>query len=336
MLCTSISVPYALHLYLCSLCTHTLPHPAAYICLLLLDIMFIILLLLCFALLLPVSLGRSGSGAALTPIKILWIHPVGSAPRHASAPRAPARADPHSFRSFLNSIKHPNTQVDVVSLSRGPPHLEYQSYEALVAADTLNVIRRAELQHYDAAVIGCFYDPFLDAAREVSKAMSVTAPAEAALHIATTLGRSFSILVGRKKWIPKMRENVLKYGFGGHLASFKALGLWVEELQADPEETQRRMVAAAREAVDEDGAEVIILGCTIEYGFYAKLQQLLGVPVVDVVAATLSYTEMLVNLKRRYGWTHSKQRTYEGPPQEQLDFLLKQYQNRSMVKPKPA
>jgi allantoin racemase len=38
----------------------------------------------------------------------------------------------------------------------------------------------------------------------------VTAPAEASMHIAVTLGQRFSIIVGRTKWIPLMRENVIK------------------------------------------------------------------------------------------------------------------------------
>ena len=89
-------------------------------------------------------------------MKILWINPVGTADFDAP------------IGEFLSGAKTPGTEIDVVSLPRGPLHLEYHYYEALILADTLHEIRRAELAGYDAAVIGCFYDPGLREARELS------------------------------------------------------------------------------------------------------------------------------------------------------------------------
>ncbi len=238
--------------------------------------------------------------------KILWIDPVGT------------DLFDQPIKEFLETAKGPETKLDVVSLARGPMHLEYHYYEALILTDTLHAVRKAELDGYDAAVIGCFYDPGLREAREITERLVVTAPAEAAMHIATTLGHTFSILVGRKKWIPKMHENVVKYGFTDQLASFKSLGMGVYEFQKDPAETARRMRAAAREAVEVDGAEVIILGCTIEFGFYKELQEELGVPVIDAVLAPLKFAEFLTGLKDKFNWTHSKVYGYQSPPREEI------------------
>jgi allantoin racemase len=238
--------------------------------------------------------------------KILFIDPVGT------------DLFDQSIKEYLETAKHPETQVDVVSLERGPMHLEYHYYEALVIADTLHTVRKAELDGYDAAVIGCFYDPGLLEAREITEKLVVTAPAEAAMHIATTLGHSFSILVGRRKWIPKMHENVVKYGFSEKLASFKSLDMGVYDFQKDPALTAQRMRDAAREAVEVDGAEVIILGCTIEFGFYKELQEELGVPVIDAILAPFKYAEFLSELKERFAWTHSKIYGYESPPRSEI------------------
>ncbi|MBC7098278.1 hydantoin racemase [Candidatus Bipolaricaulota bacterium] len=239
-------------------------------------------------------------------MRILWINPVGTADFDAP------------IGEFLSGAKSPGTEIDVVSLKRGPMHLEYHYYEALILADTLHEVRRAEREGYDAAVIGCFYDPGLREAREIAERLVITAPAESAMHIATTLGHSFSIIVGRKKWIPKMHENVVKYGFKDHLASFKSVELGVYDFQKDKEETSRRLKAAAREAVEEDGAEVIVLGCTIEFGFYRELQGELGVPVIDAVLAPLKYAELLVELRDRFGWKTSKVYGYQSPPLEEI------------------
>ncbi len=234
--------------------------------------------------------------------KILWINPVGT--DLFDTPIA----------EFLDQAKEPGTQVDVVSLRRGPMHLEYHYYEALVLTDTLHRVKQGERDGYDAAVIGCFYDPGLREAREIVEKMVVTAPAESALHIATTVGHSFSVIVGRKKWIPKMHENVVQYGFKEQLASFKSVDLGVYDFQKDTQETERRLHAAAREAVEEDGAEAVVLGCTIEFGFYRELQAKLKVPVIDAVLAPLKYAEFLVGLRDRFGWGHSKVYGYQSPP----------------------
>ncbi len=219
-----------------------------------------------------------------------------------------------ALQQELEDAKGVGTEVNVTALSRGPDNLEYRYYEALVLTDTLEVVRRAEEDGYDAAVIGCFLDPGLGEAREISERLVVTAPAEATVHLATTLGRSFSIIVGRQKWVPRMHDNVVLYGLSSRLASFKTIGLGVREFQKDREETVRRLEEAAFKAVEEDHAEVIILGCTMEFGFHRELQSKLGVPVLDPVIAPLKYAEFLVECRDRFGWSHSKVCAYQSPP----------------------
>lgn len=238
--------------------------------------------------------------------RVLWINPLGS--DLFDAP----------IREYLDSAKSSSTEIKVISLDRGPMHLEYHYYEALVLTDTLHAVKKAENEGYDGAVIGCFYDPGLREAREITDKLVVTAPAEACMHVATTLGNSFSIIVGRKKWIPKMHENVVHYGFKDRLASFKSVDLGVLDFQRDEAETERRLRDSALEAIEKDGAEVIILGCTAEFGFYKKLQEELKVPVIDAVLAPLKYVEFLIGLNKQLNWGQSKVYGYESPPREEI------------------
>lgn len=247
--------------------------------------------------------------------RILFINPVG------------IDSFNQPIKEYLKPRKSSGIECDVVSLDRGPQHLEYHYYEVLILPDTLNRIKQAEKEGYDAAVIGCFYDPGLREAREIVEDMIVTAPAEASMQIASTLGNKFSIIVGRNKWIPQMHENVLNYGFRDKLASFKSLGLGVHDFQKDPQETARRMMKKAREAKEEDLAEVIILGCTIEFGFFEELQKEIGVPVLDAVLASFKHAEFLLELREKCGWSHSKVGGFESPPKSEIhDWdLQKQY-----------
>jgi allantoin racemase len=236
--------------------------------------------------------------------KVLYIDPVG-------------KGVVDEGHQFLTSHKREGTELKMVMLPRGPEHLEYRYYEALVLVDILHLIAEAETEGFDAAIIGCFYDVGLQAAREVARLMPVVAPCEASTHLAATLGDKFSIIVGRRKWIPEMRENVVKYGMGDRLASFKSVDLGVLEFHQDEVETARRFRQVAREAVEDDGAEVVILGCTATYGFFEELQEELGVPVIDPMIAALKTAEFAAELKTRLGWSHSKIGAYESPPPEE-------------------
>lgn len=238
--------------------------------------------------------------------RILWINPG-----------LPVAGLNQQFEALLEKEKHKGTEVKIVSTGRGPRDLEYRYYEALVIPDILHKIKEAEKEGYDAAIIGCFYDPGLQAAREIADIV-IVAPAEASMHLAATLGSKFSIIIGREKWIPRMVENVRNYGMELELSSFKSINLRVSEMQADKACTMRRMRQAAWEAVEEDLAEVIILGCTMEYGFFQDLQLSLKVPVIDPIIAAFKYAEFLCELKKRFGWGHSKRGGYERPPNNQI------------------
>jgi len=234
--------------------------------------------------------------------RILWINPGGTDLFN------------RSIKEYLERYKDADTEVSVVSMHRGPHHLEYQYYCALAIPDILHKIKEAEKEGFDGAVIGGFYDLGLQEAREVTKDFVVTAPAEACLHIATTLGDSFSILTGHERWVPVIRDKVIKYGFQSHLASFKAINMGVLDFHVDEAKTLTRLLAVGREAIEKDKANVLILGCTIEFGFFLELQDKLKVPVLDPVLAPFKYAEFLIALKELFNWTHSKYLRYETPP----------------------
>lgn len=240
-------------------------------------------------------------------MRILWIDPIGT--------------DVFSgdMLEILRQAKRSGTEVDVVSLPEDrPKHLEYHAYEGLVVGDLVRITHEAA-EHYDGIVIGCFYDIGLREAREVSGKAIVTAPCQSATAIASNLGNTFSVLVGRRKWIPKMRENVHLYGHGLRMVSMLPLELGVHDFQTDHDLTCDRLLSAGRKAVEEDGAEVLILGCTAEYGFNRTMQNELGVPVIDAVTAPFKYAEFLVDLAERFGWNPSRKWGSEAPPMEELE-----------------
>lgn len=238
-------------------------------------------------------------------MRVLYIAPVGS------DIYLPARAE------ICEQAGNAGTAIDIVSLPLGrPTHVEYHAYEAMVLADVVKH-SYAAANKYDAFVIGCFYDLGLREAREVSGRTVVTAPCQASTSIAMALGNTFSILVGRRKWIPKMSENVRTYGLEHAMSSMRAVDLGVHDFQSHAE-TEDRLMETGRRCVEDDGAEVLILGCTAEFGFHEKMQDELGVPVLDPMLSALKYAEMLVDGARRFGWYPSRKWGSEAPSEEEI------------------
>lgn len=239
--------------------------------------------------------------------KVLWLNPIGT------------DIFDRPIRDVLCSVKNEDTRVDVVSFGTGPKHLEYRYYEALAIPEIVRAVRWAEGAGYDAAIIGCFYDPGLRDARSITDNIAVLAPCETCAHIAATMGYKFSIIVTEELCVPQMMDNLRSYGLGDKVASFKTLGMGVHELRRDEGFTARRIRERAKEAVEEDHAEAVILGCTIQFGFYKSIQTDLGVPVIDPVVATFKYAELSAELKNRFGWTHSKKYGYKSPPISEIE-----------------
>ena len=240
-------------------------------------------------------------------MKILWINPIGS------------DSYDEVIGKILKDSAQQGTEIDVISLPADrPKHLEYHAYESIVTPDITSLAYHYAPQ-YDAIVIGCFYDVGLREAREVSGNCIVTAPCQSSVMFAANLGNSFSVLVGRKKWIPRMSENIRTYGYGHAFASMRPLGLGVQEFQADPQRTEEIMLEEGRLAVEEDNAEVLILGCTLEFGFHEKMQDILGVPVIDVVAAPFKMAEMLAGSAALFGWYPARKWGSEAPPRDEIE-----------------
>lgn len=225
---------------------------------------------------------------------------------------------------FLDATKahaRPGTEIHVTSL---PPedgafeHIEYRSYEGRVTTGVMRAVRAAARADFDAFVIGCFYDTALHEARELSGDMIVVAPCMAACEIATSLANRFGVIIGRRKWANQMHGNIVEYGHGGRCTGLYHVELGVTEFQADHDETEKRLLAAGRRAVEEDYAEAIILGCTLEIGFHERLQDQLGVPVIDPSIAAFKRAEYAAALRRDCGWVPSRKWTCEAPPEEEM------------------
>jgi allantoin racemase len=192
------------------------------------------------------------------------------------------------------TVAGPGTTVEAVNPAMGPASIESHYDEALSVPGLLTEIVRGEKEQADAYVIACFGDPGLDAARELAHG-PVVGIAEAAMRAACFLGRGFSVVTTLDRTKGRAWDLADRYGARPFCRGVYACDIPVLDLENDPSVTDR-VTALGRQALETDGSDVIVLGCAGMADLCEAVSKRLGVPVVDGVAAAVTFAESLVRL----------------------------------------
>lgn len=199
-------------------------------------------------------------------------------------------------------------QLDITILEKGSSSLENMYDEFHSAPYILKKVKWAEENQYDAVVIDCFFDPAIEAAREVTS-IPILGPGHSAAYLAVQVATKFSIIGPTMDPNSKriVISNMKKYGVADRLVSLRGVNLEVLELERNPQRTLELLIKETEEAIMEDGAEAIVLGCTGLSTFAKLLQEHLikenlYVPIIEPLrAATYNAIYMVL-----YGISHSK------------------------------
>jgi Asp/Glu/hydantoin racemase len=181
------------------------------------------------------------------------------------------------------------------TLKEGPPGIQSQRDVENVVQPLLALIGR---EHNQAAafVIACFSDPGLHVAREASE-RPVFGISESGLASAMSLGDRIGVIAILAASMPRHRRYFRSMGIESRICGERPIGLPVVEL-SDEAKTYGRMVTVGRELRDEDGAEVIVMGCAGMARYRQRLEDELGLPVIDPSQAAVGQAISAVRL----GW----------------------------------
>jgi len=204
---------------------------------------------------------------------------------------------------LLNSWAFPGTTVIVRDVASGPASIESGYEEALAVPAAVEAIVECERDGFDAAIIGCFGDPGMEAARELVS-IPVVGPCESSLLLAASLGHKFSILTIFDSLIAGQELLAYKVGVRDKLASVRATDIPVLELMKDPKATRMRLTEVAGACAKEDRADAFLFGCmTMSFLDMAEeISVAVGGAAVNAAKAALKQAETLVSI----GLSHSK------------------------------
>ncbi len=166
-------------------------------------------------------------------------------------------------------------------LRNGPESVESAVDEVLAGPGVIDAALTAESDGIDAIVIDCMLDPALDAARE-AVSIPVVGCGEAGLEAAASMG-PFSVVTVLQRQERAFRGLASRYGFAETLVSVRGIGIPVLELEKNREASLAATVAECRAAIDEDGANAIVFGCTGMLGLARDAADGLGIDPARVV-----------------------------------------------------
>ncbi len=206
------------------------------------------------------------------------------------------------------SVAGPDTEITSVNPAHGPVSIEGYYDEVFSVPGLLEEIAKGETAGVDGHVIACFDDTGLDAARALANA-PVVGICESAVHLASLVAGSFSLVTTLGRSVPALEGLMLRYGMERRCRSVRAAEVAVLDLEAPGSTARDRIKAEIWAALREDGAEAIVLGCAGMADLAAELSETFGVPVIDGVAAAVKMIEALVGL----GLKTSKVGAYAAP-----------------------
>ena len=163
---------------------------------------------------------------------------------------------------------------------------------------------KAEEEGFDAVCIDTVSDSGLYALRS-RLSIPVFGPGQAALHAACMLGHKFSVITMWDEWFHLYKKILSEYKLEARCASLRSIQTrpdLQELLEGKEEVIFKKLEAESLKAIEEDGADVIVLGSTTMHQSHGYLSGVLPVPVINPGQISYKLCEVFLEL----GLSHSK------------------------------
>lgn len=183
--------------------------------------------------------------------------------------------------------------VQCVELPKSPPGIETDEHVRMVIPNIIEKIAESDANAY---VLSCFSDPGIDQVR-ASTDKPVVGIAESAYLAALGLGRTFGIVSLGPSSIGRHKRYLDALGLSGRLAGDRSIDMTIPQLMAN--NVVETVVRTGMKLRDEDGADVVILGCAGLGSYRAAMEEMLGLPIVDPVQAGVALAVTNLDLKYR-------------------------------------
>jgi Asp/Glu/hydantoin racemase len=199
--------------------------------------------------------------------------------------------------SAARAVASKGTEILAVSAPFGLPLIVTRA-DWLAAGPATLAALAAHRGNYDAAVIACFGDPGLDAAKELLD-VPVLGISEAAFHAACMLGRRFGVVSFTAALRPMFEDCLDHHGLAARCAGFRMGPAFSGDPGTVAEERLDLLADLCADSAEQDGAEAIILAGGPLAGLAPLLQPRVAVPLIDGTQAAVRLAEARAGLVPR-------------------------------------
>lgn len=188
------------------------------------------------------------------------------------------------LRACLAPFEFPGQiEIECMTLAEGPFGIESMLDAESVVLPLHRIV--AERQDVDAFVIACYSDPGLALCREVTT-KPVFGIQESGLFSALQRGGRVGVVALGPKSIARHLPYIRALGLESRLAGERPLHLSVA--QSEEKSAYPRIEEVARELVELDLADTLLMGCAGLAGHCKELEASLGVPVTEPTQAAVT------------------------------------------------
>lgn len=201
----------------------------------------------------------------------------------------------------------PDTVVDGLTAAFGVPYIATRSEMAIAGYALLDNLARHH-RGYDAIIVGAFCHTLVPPVKELMP-LPVVGIAEAGMRTAQIFGRRISIIGIGAPDRGANEEIIDELGMGPQIASIRRLPLSGTDLAKNQLNAEAVVIEEGQKAVDDDQADVLVLGGAAFAGMAERVADRLPVPVISPVPQAIALAEVTA----RTGWRKPTKGTFSPP-----------------------
>lgn len=197
----------------------------------------------------------------------------------------------------VGHVLAPDFCAEYVNVSKGTCTIESRYAEFLNTQDIIELSKMAEAQGFDGIYVDCFGSPGVSIVRELVD-IPVVGGFDGAVLMASSIAQRFSIVTVVPSVVPMLESQARDLGISGNVASVRNVNMPVQDL-GDKTKLIAHLVEQSKLAIQNDGAQAIVLGCTgmvdVVNAVSSELKKVgLPAPVIDPSYAAITLLQSLV------------------------------------------
>lgn len=202
-------------------------------------------------------------------------------------------------------------EIVPVTAARGFPYISSRAEAQISGALALEIIAEHE-NEVDAVLIAAFGDPGLKAARELFT-LPIVGMAEASLVTAGLMGERFSIVTFTPVMSRWYLDSVADCGLAARFTGVRTPPANTLDPFASQDSMSQVLLELVTKSIEEDGADVVILGGAPLAGMALDLQSSASALLVDPISAALGQASLLATLTTKQAYRNRHYRPVAKP-----------------------